>query len=101
MCRSGINGLQRQNRRLWICPLIPSTKQPCSIGIICLANSNSKEDTGGGSVDDYIPLVASPYLFPARLPREGGLLMWHVAGYYDESDDNERAYSMAGFLGHQ
>jgi hypothetical protein len=27
--------------------------------------------------------------------------MWHMAGYYDESDDVERGYSMAGFLGHQ
>ena len=27
--------------------------------------------------------------------------MWQAAGYYDESDDNEKAYSVAGFLGHQ
>src|SRR5947207_771870 len=27
--------------------------------------------------------------------------MWHVAGYYDESDDFERGYAVAGFLGHQ
>ena len=27
--------------------------------------------------------------------------MWHVAGYYDESDDNDRAYAIAGFVGHQ
>jgi hypothetical protein len=27
--------------------------------------------------------------------------MWQVAGYYDESDDSERGYSVAGFLGHQ
>jgi len=27
--------------------------------------------------------------------------MFSAAGYFDESDDNERAYSVAGFLGHQ
>ena len=27
--------------------------------------------------------------------------MFSIAGYFDESDDNERAYSVAGFLGHQ
>ena len=29
------------------------------------------------------------------------LCLWQVAGYYDESDDVERGYSVAGFLGHQ
>lgn len=28
-------------------------------------------------------------------------MMWQAAGYYDESDDNERAYAVAGFIGHQ
>ena len=27
--------------------------------------------------------------------------MWHMAGYYDESDDFERGYAVAGFLGHR
>lgn len=27
--------------------------------------------------------------------------MWHAAAYFDESDDNERAYAVAGFIGHQ
>ena len=27
--------------------------------------------------------------------------MWHMAGYYDESDDFERGYAVAGFVGHQ
>ena len=27
--------------------------------------------------------------------------MWHAAGYYDESDDIDRGYAVAGFLGHQ
>ncbi|HET9406019.1 MAG TPA: hypothetical protein VFO39_02165 [Candidatus Sulfotelmatobacter sp.] len=27
--------------------------------------------------------------------------MWQAAGYYDESDDNKKAYSVAGFIGHQ
>lgn len=27
--------------------------------------------------------------------------MWQAAGYYDESDDNEKAYAVAGFIGHQ
>ena len=27
--------------------------------------------------------------------------MWCAAGYFDESDDNERAYAVAGFMGHQ
>ena len=27
--------------------------------------------------------------------------MFSAAGYFDESDDNERAYSVPGFLGHQ
>lgn len=27
--------------------------------------------------------------------------MWQAAGYFDESDDNERAYAVAGTLGHQ
>ncbi len=27
--------------------------------------------------------------------------MWHAAGYFDESDDNDRAYAVAGFIGHQ
>src|SRR5262245_53156801 len=27
--------------------------------------------------------------------------MWQVAGYFDESDDNDRAYAVAGFLRHQ
>ena len=27
--------------------------------------------------------------------------MFSVAGYFDESDDNKRAYALAGFLGHQ
>jgi hypothetical protein len=27
--------------------------------------------------------------------------MWQMAGYYDESDDNDRAYAVAGFMGHQ
>jgi hypothetical protein len=27
--------------------------------------------------------------------------MWQAAGYFDESDDNDRAYAVAGFLGHQ
>lgn len=31
----------------------------------------------------------------------GWFMMWHAAGYYDESDDNEKAYAVAGFIGHQ
>lgn len=27
--------------------------------------------------------------------------MWHMAGYYDESDDIERGYAVAGFVGNQ
>ncbi len=27
--------------------------------------------------------------------------MWHAAAYFDESDDNDRAYAVAGFLAHQ
>jgi hypothetical protein len=27
--------------------------------------------------------------------------MWQMAGYFDESDDFERGYAVAGFLGHQ
>src|SRR5215468_1215558 len=27
--------------------------------------------------------------------------MWHMAGYYDESDDIARGYAVAGFIGHQ
>jgi len=27
--------------------------------------------------------------------------MWHMAGYYDESDDFNCGYAVAGFLGHQ
>ncbi|MGO8792847.1 MAG: DUF3800 domain-containing protein [Terriglobia bacterium] len=27
--------------------------------------------------------------------------MWQAAAYFDESDDNDRAYAVAGFLGHQ
>ncbi len=27
--------------------------------------------------------------------------MWHAAGFYDESDDFERSYSVADFIGHQ
>lgn len=27
--------------------------------------------------------------------------MWHAAGYFDESDDCERGYSVAGFIAHQ
>jgi hypothetical protein len=27
--------------------------------------------------------------------------MWTAAAYFDESDDNNRAYAVAGFLGHQ
>lgn len=27
--------------------------------------------------------------------------MWQAAAYFDESDDNDRAYAIAGFLGHQ
>jgi hypothetical protein len=35
------------------------------------------------------------------MPLERRLMVWHAAGYYDESDDNERAYPVAGFLGNQ
>ena len=35
------------------------------------------------------------------IPKEGRFEMWHAAGYFDESDDNDRAYAVAGFLGHQ
>ncbi len=51
--------------------------------------------------DDALPMVGSPSLFPAWVPSEGRFLMWQAAGYYDESDDFERGYAVAGFLGHQ
>jgi hypothetical protein len=36
------------------------------------------------------------------LCKEGAnLLMWCASGYFDESDDAERAYAVAGFVGHQ
>jgi hypothetical protein len=38
---------------------------------------------------------------PPISQRESLFVMWMAAGYFDESDDNDRAYAVAGFLGHQ
>ncbi len=32
---------------------------------------------------------------------ENRFLVWQAAAYFDESDDNDQAYAVAGFLGHQ
>jgi hypothetical protein len=49
----------------------------------------------------YEDLVLSPLIFPPGLPVKGRYLMWQVAGYFDESDDNDLGYAIAGFIAHQ
>lgn len=48
-----------------------------------------------------LPAAEIPFLFPARISPEGRFLMWMAAGFYDESDDVDRGYAVAGFIGHQ
>lgn len=84
------------NDRCQTCPAcrIEAARQQYTCGI-------SREQAELGGSDESDPLIASPYLFPHNVPQEGRFLMWHVAGYYDESDDIERGYAVAGFVGHQ
>jgi Protein of unknown function (DUF3800) len=47
-------------------------------------------------------IIACHGQFPLDgLLEEKAFFMWCAAGYFDESDDNERAYAVAGFMGHQ
>jgi len=54
--------------------------------------------------NDGLPSLTTPvrlFRFPDRIPITGRFLMAHPAGYFDESDDNERAFAIGGFIGHQ
>jgi hypothetical protein len=55
------------------------------------------------SVGFEIVGISSPKVgwLTARVAPEGRFIRWHAAGFYDESDDFQSGYSVAGFIGNQ